>query len=276
MNLTNKTINKIVFYTTISVLMVLFNFGFALAATSDQIINLTNTERTQNSLNTLTANGDLAQAAQAKAQDMFKDGYFAHISPDGTTPWDFIKGAGYEYSYAGENLAIGYDNGAELVNAWMNSPLHRANILNEKFSEIGVAVVNGNYNGENTDIVVQMFGTPLALVNNNTNENTNVNNITANVEGVEDTTLEDQPAPEATVSVEVVAPVTEVVTPTPSVIVTPSVSVSAVLTENENTNNQEQHLDTNKIIIISSIGAGLVLLVTIYLVMRYQNSNKIA
>ena len=89
---------------------------------------------------------------------MFKNQYFNHISPSNKTPWDFIKAANYTYVYAGENLAIGYDDSTELHNAWMNSPSHRENIMNPNFREIGIAKVSGTYEGASTIIVVQMFG----------------------------------------------------------------------------------------------------------------------
>lgn len=271
MNQSNNTIKNIILNTTIFILVVLFNFGFANAASSQEIVNLTNINRTKNGLEALNININLTNAAQAKANDMFKDNYFAHIAPDGTTPWDFIKGAGYEYSYAGENLAIGYTDDQELVTDWMNSPLHRANIMNDKFTEIGVAVVNGTYENENTDIVVQMFGNPLEVAANNTNIDDN--NIDAEVQGTEDVAVNDQNKPEETAQVENVTSTAEAVTPT--VTTTPSV----ILTEKEqnidNINSKNQ-FNINNIWIISLVGTGLVLATGTYLILRYRKNNQIA
>lgn len=100
----------------------------------------------------------MSQAAAAKAKHMFLNNYWAHTAPDGTTPWDFINGAGYVYSVAGENLAKNFSNSQGVVGAWMNSSSHRENILRSQYADIGFAVVNGVLNGEETTLVVQMFG----------------------------------------------------------------------------------------------------------------------
>lgn len=142
--------------------LVLANFTYAQAAYSaGTLVSMTNSARTRNGLGVLTSNSKLSSAAYAKAQDMITNQYFAHTSPSGKTPWDFIKGAGYNYSYAGENLAIGYTDASELFNAWMASATHRQNILNPNFREIGIAVVSGTYEGAETIVVAQEFGTPL-------------------------------------------------------------------------------------------------------------------
>lgn len=133
----------------------------ALAAYSaGTLVSLTNSLRSQNGLGALSTSPELSSAAYAKAQDMFNYQYFAHTSPQGKTPWDFIRGAGYEYNYAGENLAIGYSDANELMGAWMASQTHRENILNSNFREIGLAVLSGEFEGTETTIVVQEFGSP--------------------------------------------------------------------------------------------------------------------
>ncbi len=132
--------------------------GFASNIFVDDIVADTNAYRQQNGLTTLHLDPELSQAAQKKAEDMFADGYWAHVAPDGTTPWSFITSAGYEYVYAGENLAKDFQKSDSVVVAWMESPSHRQNILNDKFRDIGVAVVNGTLNGYETTLVVQMFG----------------------------------------------------------------------------------------------------------------------
>ncbi len=124
----------------------------------------TNRQRAANgSLPALTFNAQLAAAAQAKVDDMFARQYFAHESPSGAGPSDLADAAGYEYLMVGENLALGnFADDATLVQAWMDSPGHRANILNARYTEIGVAVKRGVYEGHNVWLAVQEFGRPLS------------------------------------------------------------------------------------------------------------------
>lgn len=136
--------------------------GFATDITVEKLFQLTNEQRTKNKLNALTYNDTLAVAAQKKAADMFAKNYWAHYAPDGATPWDFIHSAGYKYEYAGENLAKNFLYSQGVVDAWMNSPSHRENILRSEYTDVGYAVVNGMLNGEQTTLVVQMFGKPIA------------------------------------------------------------------------------------------------------------------
>lgn len=134
----------------------------ASAITNSTVISLANTAREEGGLSKLTANGLLTNAAQAKANDMLAKQYFSHNTPTGETPWTFIKSAGYSYITAGENLAIDFTEAESVQSAWMNSPGHRANIMNKSFQEIGIGIAKGMYNGHQTTIVVQMFGTPIA------------------------------------------------------------------------------------------------------------------
>ena len=134
--------------------------GFASNINVQDVLQDTNQERSKLGLEPLVLNEELNQAALAKAQDMFNEQYWSHVSPDGKEPWDFIKGAGYVYKYAGENLARDFDNSEEMVVAWMNSPTHRENIVNPNFTQMGLAVVNGKLKGFNTTLVVQMFASP--------------------------------------------------------------------------------------------------------------------
>lgn len=124
------------------------------------LLNSTNNMRTERGLSALKLNGQLSRAAEAKAQDMLEKDYWAHESPDGKEPWDFIVGAGYDYLYAGENLAVDFNESQNVVEAWYESPSHRANLLNDKYTEIGFAVVDGELEGRKTTLVVQMFGYP--------------------------------------------------------------------------------------------------------------------
>ena len=132
--------------------------GFASNITPEQVIELTNQERQKSGFDSLIYNEQLSQAALAKAQDMFDDQYWAHTAPDGKEPWAFIKEANYTYTVAGENLARDFADSPTMVVAWMNSPTHRANIMNPKYQEIGIAVVDGKLEGFETTLVVQMFG----------------------------------------------------------------------------------------------------------------------
>ena len=91
---------------------------------------------------------------------MFEQQYWAHVGPSGTQPWTFIKNAGYKYSVAGENLAKDFGDTGSMVEAWMASATHRANILHQRYVDTGIAVVNGKLQGVETTLVVQMFGAP--------------------------------------------------------------------------------------------------------------------
>lgn len=131
--------------------------------TREGVISETNRHREQNGEAALRMNEKLNLAAKAKLDDMFRQQYFEHESPDGKNPADVIGAAGYDYLVVGENLALGnYKDDAVLVEAWMNSPGHRANILDGKFNEIGVAVGMGLYNGKEVWMAVQEFGAPLS------------------------------------------------------------------------------------------------------------------
>lgn len=138
--------------------------GFASQISPDKVIELTNQERLSAGVTTLKTNSLLNQAALAKATDMFEDNYWAHISPTGTEPWYFITNSGYKYLHAGENLARDFSSPSDVVRAWMASPTHRQNLLDAKYRDIGIAVVDGYINGVETTLVVQMFGTPKTSV----------------------------------------------------------------------------------------------------------------
>lgn len=124
------------------------------------LIDLTNDDRIASNEEPLVKSEKLNQAATLKGKDMASKGYFAHNSPEGVTPWYWFKEVGYDFLYAGENLAINFTESRDVENAWLNSPAHRANLLNVKFHEIGIATVEGTYNNNPTIFVVQMFGTP--------------------------------------------------------------------------------------------------------------------
>ncbi|MEI6533597.1 MAG: CAP domain-containing protein [Candidatus Roizmanbacteria bacterium] len=134
--------------------------GFSTDITVSKLFSLTNGERTKAGLSQLKYNTKLAQAAHAKAEDMFAQNYWAHYAPNGKTPWDFILNSGYQYEYAGENLAKNFLFSQGVVEAWMQSPSHKENLLRKEYTEVGFAVVNGMINDEPTTLVVQMFGKP--------------------------------------------------------------------------------------------------------------------
>lgn len=134
-------------------------FGIILASA---LVDGTNQNRVADSLPSLRVNPLLQAAAQEKADDMAKNGYFAHTSPSGITPWYWFGNVGYNFTYAGENLAVNFSDSADVTNAWMNSPGHRANILNDHFTEIGIATAEGEYQGVPAIYVAELFGTPMA------------------------------------------------------------------------------------------------------------------
>ena len=154
----------IVFFFSAGILMsfVKTNFPSVLGSASDvsiqQLLIITNEKRQENGLSPLTIDNRLTQAATNKASDMFSKNYWAHNSPDGTTPWWFIKNAGYNYIYAGENLARGFSNASDVVNAWMASPEHRQNMLSVNYQNVGFAVAAGSLTGEDTVLVVEELG----------------------------------------------------------------------------------------------------------------------
>ena len=127
---------------------------------SNILVDLTNNDRVANSLTPLRINEKLNLASRLKNEDMVKNNYFAHNSPQGLTPWYFMQLAGYNFLYAGENLAINFTEAKDVENAWMKSPLHRENLLSDKFQEIGINVSNTNDKSNERIQIVQMFGTP--------------------------------------------------------------------------------------------------------------------
>lgn len=125
------------------------------------LINLTNQDRISQGLPPLKENPQLSQAAYLKAKDIMDKDYFSHDSPEGITPWYWIKKAGYNYKFAGENLAIGFLDSEEVYNAWMLSLPHQKNVLNPNYKEMGIAVLNGDFQGNEIAVVVQLFGSSL-------------------------------------------------------------------------------------------------------------------
>jgi hypothetical protein len=132
--------------------------GYATNVSVGDLYALTNQQRANNGLPALTLDSQLNSAAQAKANHMMANNYWAHVAPDGTTPWSFFYGAGYNYAAAGENLAKDFNTSNGVVNGWMGSPAHQANILSTSYNDIGLAVLNGVLQGSETTLVVAMYG----------------------------------------------------------------------------------------------------------------------
>lgn len=134
------------------------------------VVDLTNTKRSQNQVAPLVRSTVLDKAAKLKAEHMAKQQYFAHFSPDGVSPWYWFDQVGYRYAHAGENLAIHFTDSSEVVEAWMESPAHRQNIVGQQYQEIGVGTAKGKYEGYDTVFVVQLFGTPAVPLAKNPTE----------------------------------------------------------------------------------------------------------
>lgn len=132
--------------------------GYASNTTVGGLLAATNQERANNGLGALSLNGALNQAAASKAADMANRDYWSHNTPEGATPWTFVTAAGYSYQMIAENLAYGFADSNSTVAGWMNSPGHRANILNGSYVDVGFATANSaNYQGTGPQTVVVAF-----------------------------------------------------------------------------------------------------------------------
>jgi len=124
----------------------------------------TNAARASNNLPTLQVSPLLTEAAQEKANDMAKNNYFAHTSPAGLTPWYWFGNVGYDFTYAGENLAVDFSDSQDVTTAWLNSPEHRANIMSANFTQVGIAIATGTFEGHQAVYVAEEFGAPSPLM----------------------------------------------------------------------------------------------------------------
>lgn len=124
-----------------------------------QVLELTNSSRLENGIPALKLSSALSASAKAKAEDMVLNNYFAHYSPDGKKPWDWISRAEYPYLFVGENLAMNFSSAASAHIALMQSPSHKENILNSRFSDVGLAVISGEIDGKKTNLLVELFAT---------------------------------------------------------------------------------------------------------------------
>lgn len=151
--------------------------GMVALVLSGALVDFTNQDRKLKDISDLKVNPLLAQAAELKAKDMVEKGYFAHESPEGHSPWYWLDQVGYDFSYAGENLAVNFDESIDVNEAWLNSPKHKENIMNGNFTEIGIAVIDGMYKGKMTTFVVQFFGKPAKKVTSVRNDKV-INSVT--------------------------------------------------------------------------------------------------
>jgi len=136
--------------------------AFLASITPQSLIDLTNQERLSNGLNSLVVNPLLTEAAAKKGKAIFKTQTFSHNIVDKKfSSW--VRDVGYDYSYIGENLAVDFVTSEGVMTAWNNSPLHKRNLLNPYYQEIGIAAVDGKFQGQDTTVVVQIFGTPAAI-----------------------------------------------------------------------------------------------------------------
>ena len=117
----------------------------SVTAFENEVIRLVNEIRIQNGLQALSADWELSRVARYKSQDMVDNRYFSHTSPTYGTPFQMIRAFGLSYRSAGENIAYGYATPQAVVNAWMNSSGHRANILNASYTRIGVGYVSAGH-----------------------------------------------------------------------------------------------------------------------------------
>jgi len=140
--------------------VVFLNTNFLASVLPGVLASLTNESRTANGITSVARDAELDAVAQTVAEDMAAKGYFAHVSPDGKTPWYWLNQAGYSYSYAGENLAVNFTDSQNVQTAWLESPTHRANIMKQEYTRVGFGTANGLYEGKETTFVVEFFATP--------------------------------------------------------------------------------------------------------------------
>ena len=187
------TLLTITFLSTFSL-----KFSHAGEINSELLVQLANSERTANQMTPLNVDNRLTTAAYIKAYDMLDKQYWAHYGPSGENPWSYILYCGYDYSIAGENLAYDFVDSFKVHQSWMASELHKKNILNPSYTNVGIAIVEGYFQGKETTLIVQLFGSEdTSLSNNNipTNpteavkilypqENSKINNVLYGIVGV--------------------------------------------------------------------------------------------
>lgn len=130
------------------------------SSVAESIVAAMNRERAAHGLRPLQLESRLSLAAEDRVSDMLAKRYFDHVSPDGVSPFTWVRARGYRYSMVGENLALGYRGASSVVTGWMGSPPHRHNILKEEFDEVGIAVSDASpQRGYRGPLVVALYGT---------------------------------------------------------------------------------------------------------------------
>lgn len=250
------------------------------AVISSVLVDLTNESRQAHQVPLLQKSTLLESSAALKAEDMVKYGYFAHVSPEGKNPWYWFSTVGYNFSYAGENLAVDFTETTDVENALLNSPTHRANILGTQFTEVGIATRDGMYQGKPTTFVVEHFGTPIQIAQADTNINQSVTVIPKTsikkpekkpvVLGVETTrTIEESPT---FIAVENTVPIDEAETIAPAPVAETQVPVYASAYDRF-LFSQSQRVQT--ILFGLSILIGLALLMMIFVEFHRQKTKNI-
>lgn len=126
--------------------------------TQQSLLASTNEDRLEHEASALTLDSTLSKAAQAKANDMAARDYWSHETPENEDPWSFITESGYQYQAAGENLAYGFNSADAVLNAWMHSPDHRANVLSNAYTQVGFGVAqSSNFQGEGPETIIVAF-----------------------------------------------------------------------------------------------------------------------
>ena len=138
--------------------------GVKATVTPTSLLEATNVQRQKSNIMPLHYNEQLSAAASMKVRDMFQQQYWAHEAPNGATPWSWFSKAGYDYAYAGENLAKNFTTTSATMSAWMASKTHKDNILNPHYTDVGFAVMDGALNGKQSTLIVAMYGQPVAAV----------------------------------------------------------------------------------------------------------------
>ncbi len=197
------------------------------AAFSDgDMVSATNSIRQAQGLSPVESNQQLSSAAVAQANDMLQKNYFSHVSPDGTSPWSWVNQAGYQYTAIGENLADNFSDASDVVNAWLQSSTHRANLLNPNFQDVGVAVVSGILDQHPTLLVVMFFGSRTIVSSGNSDVSPHVVPVEVLAQPRSASVVVPQPAP-------VTSPTPPVTKSTPTVLGVTEQSTQTTVTIDE-------------------------------------------
>ncbi len=154
------SLKALVFLFALLIPSVVFVMPDVLAEEEEKLRLLTNALRQEQGIAPLSPLSTLHVSSRQKAVDMANLQYFGHISPQDSQLGNFLKEAGYNYTVAGENLAMGFTSAEEIFSAWMKSPSHYANLVDPEFTQFGVSIENGYFDNLSTVYVAQHFGTP--------------------------------------------------------------------------------------------------------------------